>query len=88
VDDDDISIYMSEELESLESLRVRSHSCLRCEPTQERGDGRQPSHYIPRRWLEFCDEILGKSTTSGGDLIDQAHDGEIGTRSGDVAFLH
>jgi hypothetical protein len=36
----------------------------------------------------FCDEISGKSTIGGGDPMDQAHDGGIGTRSGDVAFLH
>jgi hypothetical protein len=50
--------------------RVCSHSCLRCEPTQERGDGCRPSHSLPRCWLEFCDEISGKSTTGGGDLMD------------------
>jgi hypothetical protein len=38
--------------------------------------------------VEFCDEISGKSTTGGGDLMDQAHDGGIGTHSGDVVFLH
>jgi hypothetical protein len=70
------------------SLRVHSHSCLRCEPTQERGDERRPSHSLPHRWLEFCDEIFGKSTTGEGDQTDQAHDGGIGTRSGDIAFLH
>jgi hypothetical protein len=69
-------------------LRVRSHSCLLCEPTQERGDGRRPSHSLPCRWLEFCDEISGKSTTGGGDLTDRDHDGGIGTCLGDVAFLH
>jgi hypothetical protein len=31
---------------------------------------------------------LGKSTTGGGDLADQAHDRGIGTHSGDVVFLH
>jgi hypothetical protein len=51
------------------------------------GDGRQPSHSLPRRWLEFCDEISGKSTTGGGDPMDRAHDGGIGRCSGDVAFL-
>jgi hypothetical protein len=70
------------------SSRVRSHSCLRCEPTQERGDGYRPSHSPLRRWLEFCDEISGKSTTGGGDLMDRAHDGGIGTCSGNVEFLH
>jgi hypothetical protein len=88
VDDDDISIYTSEEMETLESLRVHSHSCLRCQPTQERGDGRRPSHSLPHRWLEFCDGISWKSTTSGRDLTDQTHDGGTGTRSDDVAFLH
>jgi hypothetical protein len=88
VDDDAISIYMPKELERLESLRVRSHSCLRCEPIQERGDRRHPSHSLLHHWLEFCDEISGKSTTGGGDLTDRAHDGGIGTRLGDVAFLH
>jgi hypothetical protein len=38
--------------------------------------------------LEFCDEIFGKSTTGGGDPTDRAHDGGIGMRSGDIAFLH
>jgi hypothetical protein len=52
------------------SSRFRSHSCLRCEPTQERGDGHQPSHSLPCHWLEFCDEISRKSTTGGGDLTD------------------
>jgi hypothetical protein len=70
------------------SCRVRSHSCLRYDPTQERGDGRRPSHSLLRHWLEFFVEISGKSTTGGGDLTDRAHDGGIGTRSGDVAFLH
>jgi hypothetical protein len=51
------------------------------------GDGRQPSHSLPRRWLEFCDEISGKSTTGGGDPMDRAHDGGIGRCSGDVVFL-
>jgi hypothetical protein len=88
VDDDDISIYMPEELERLESLRVRSHSCLRCVPTQERGDGCRPSHSLLRRWLEFCDEISRKSTTSGGDPTDRAHDAGIGMHSCDVVFLH
>jgi hypothetical protein len=90
LDDDDISIYTPEEFERLESLssRVRSHSCLRCEPTQERGAGVRPSHTLLCRSLEFCDEISGKSTTGVGDTMDQAHDGGIGTRSGDVAFLH
>jgi hypothetical protein len=36
----------------------------------------------------FCDEISGKSTTGGGDLTDRAHDGGIGTCSGDDSFLH
>jgi hypothetical protein len=70
------------------SLRVRSSSCLRCEPTQERGDGRRPSHSLPCCWLEFCDAISQKSNTGGGDPTDRAHDGGIGTRSSDVAFLH
>jgi hypothetical protein len=70
------------------SSRVSLHSCLRCEPTQERGDGHRPSHSLPRHWLEFCDENSGKPTTSGGDPTDQAHDGGIGMCSGDVAFLH
>jgi hypothetical protein len=70
------------------SSRVRSHSCLRYEPTQERGDERRPSDSLLRRWLEFCDDISEKSTTDGGDLTDQAHDGGIGTRSCDIAFLH
>jgi hypothetical protein len=61
--------------------------CLRCEP-HERGDGRCPSHSLLRHWLEFCDEISVKSTTGGEDPMDRAHDGGIGTRSGDVAFLH
>jgi hypothetical protein len=69
-------------------MRVHSHSCLQCERTQERGDGRRPSHSLPRRWLEFCDEIFGKSTTGGGDQTDRAHNIGIGTRLGDVAFLH
>jgi hypothetical protein len=69
------------------SLRIFSHLSLRCELTQERGDGRLPSHSLPRCWLQFCDEISGKPTTSGGDPTDRAHDGGIGTRSGDVAFL-
>jgi hypothetical protein len=38
--------------------------------------------------VEFCDEIYGKSTTGGGDPMDRAHDGGIGTHSSDVAFLH
>jgi hypothetical protein len=62
--------------------------CLRCEPTQERGDGRRFSHTLPRHWLEFCDEISRKRTTGGGDTTDRAHNEEIGTRPGDVAFLH
>jgi hypothetical protein len=70
------------------SSRVCSHSCLRCEPTQERGDGHRSSHSLSCHWLEFYDEISGKSTTGGGDLIDRAHDGGIGMCSGDVAFLH
>jgi hypothetical protein len=70
------------------SLRVCSHSCLRCEPTQERGDGCRPSNSLPRCWMDVCDEIFGKSTTSGGDLTDRAHDGGIGTCSCDVVFLH
>jgi hypothetical protein len=70
------------------SSRVRSHSCLQCEPTQERADGRRPSHSLLRYWLELCDEISRKSTTGGGDPMDQAHDGEIGMHSGNVAFLH
>jgi hypothetical protein len=70
------------------SLRVRSHLCLRCEPTQERGDGHRPSYSLPRRWLEFCDVISGKSTTGGEDLMDRAHDGGIETLLGDLAFLH
>jgi hypothetical protein len=69
-------------------LRVHSHLCLLCEPTQERGDGRRPSHSLPFYWLEFCDEISGKSTTGRGDLTDQAHDGGIGMHLGGVAFLH
>jgi hypothetical protein len=52
------------------------------------GDGRRPSHSLPRHWLEFCDKISGKSTTGGGDPTDQAHDGGIRTCSGDVVFLH
>jgi hypothetical protein len=90
MDDNDISIYMPEELERLESLRVRvcAHSCLWCEPTQERGDGRRPPHSLPRHWLEFCDEISRRSTTGGGDLTDWAHDEGIGMRTGDVVFLH
>jgi hypothetical protein len=72
----------------LQSLRVRSHSCLQCDPTQERGDRNRPSLSLPCRWLEFCDEISGKSTTSGGDPTNQAHDGGIGTRSGNAVFLH
>jgi hypothetical protein len=70
------------------SLRVHSHSCLRCEPTQERGDGRWPSHSLLCHWLQFCDEISRKSTTGGGDSMDCAHDGGIGTHSDDVVFLH
>jgi hypothetical protein len=70
------------------SPRVHSHLYLRCEPTQERRGGCQPSHSLPRHWLDFCDEILGKSTTGGGDLTDRAHHGGIGTCSGNVAFLH
>jgi hypothetical protein len=58
------------------------------EPTQERGDGCRPSHSLLHRWLEFCDEILRKSTTGGGGPTDRAHDGGIGTHSGDVVFLH
>ena len=27
---------------------------------------------LPRRWLEFYDEIFRKSTTGGGDPTDQA----------------
>jgi hypothetical protein len=38
--------------------------------------------------LKFCAEISGKSTTGGGDPTDRAHNGGIGTRSGDVVFLH
>jgi hypothetical protein len=87
VDDDDISIYMPE-VGVIPSLRVHSHSCLRCEPTQERGDGHRPSHSLLCRWLEFCDAISRKSSTSGGDLTDRAHDGGIEMRSGDVAFPH
>jgi hypothetical protein len=60
------------------SLRVHLDSCLQCEPTQERGDGRRPSHSLPCCWLEFC----------GGDPMDRAHDGRIGMRSGDVELLH
>jgi hypothetical protein len=52
------------------------------------GHGRRPSHSLPRCWLEFCDEIFGKSTTGGGDPTDQAHDGGIGMHLGDVVFLH
>jgi hypothetical protein len=52
------------------------------------GDGHRPSHSLLCRWLEFYDEISRKSTTGGGDLMDQAHDGEIEMCSGDVAFLH
>jgi hypothetical protein len=44
----------------------------------------RPSHSLPYRWLEYCDEILGKSTTSGGDPTDVG----IGMTLGDVAFLH
>jgi hypothetical protein len=50
--------------------RVHSHSCLRCEPIQEREDGCRPSHSLRCRWLTFCDEISGKSTTGGGDPMD------------------
>jgi hypothetical protein len=39
------------------------------------GDGRRSSHSLPHHWLEFCDEISGKSTTGGGDPIDRAHYG-------------
>ena len=39
---------------------------------QEMGDGHRPFHSLMRRWLEFCDEISGKSTTGGGDLMDRA----------------
>jgi hypothetical protein len=91
MDGDDISIYTLEEFERLESLRVQEfvHThVLRCEPTQEMGDGRQPSHSLPCRWMEFYDEISGKSTTGGADPMDRPHDGGIGTRSCDVAFLH
>jgi hypothetical protein len=70
------------------SSRVRSHSCLRCEPTQERRDGRRPSHSVPHYWLEFCDEISQKSTTGGWGPMDRAHDGGIGMHSSNVAFLH
>jgi hypothetical protein len=70
------------------SSRVCSHSCLQCEPTQKRGDGCRPSHSLMCRWLEFCDEISRKSTTSGGNPTDRAHDGGIGMCSDDVAFLH
>jgi hypothetical protein len=70
------------------SSRVCSHSFLRCEHTQESGDGRRPSHSLLCHWLEFCDEISRKSTTRGGDPMDQAHDGGIGMRSGDIVFLH
>jgi hypothetical protein len=45
---------------SYSELRLRSHSCLRCEPTQGRGDGCWPSHSLSCRWLEFCDEISGE----------------------------
>jgi hypothetical protein len=45
------------------------------------------SHTLLHRWLEFCDEILEKFTTGGGDPTDQKHDGGIGMRSGDVSFL-
>jgi hypothetical protein len=51
-------------------MRVRSHSCLQCETTQERGDGRRHAHSLLRHWLEFCDEISGKSTTGRGDPMD------------------
>jgi hypothetical protein len=92
VDDNDISIYTLEELERLESLRVqefvRTHVYNVSEPTQEREDGCRPSHSLLCRWLEFCDEISGKSTTGGGDSMDRPHNGGIGTRSGVVAFLH
>jgi hypothetical protein len=70
------------------SSRARSHSYLRCEPTQERGDGHRPSHSLPHHWLEFCGKISGKSIIGGGDPMDQAHDGGLGMHSGDVAFLH
>jgi hypothetical protein len=53
-----------------------------------KGDGHRPSHSLLHHWLEFYDEISGKSTTGGGDPTDRAHDGGIGSRSGDVAFLH
>jgi hypothetical protein len=70
------------------SSRVHSHSCFCCEPTKERGVGRRCSHSLPHHWLEFCDEISGKSTTGGGHPTDQAHDGGIGMRSGNVALLY
>jgi hypothetical protein len=38
--------------------------------------------------LMFCDEISGKSTSGGADPTDRTHNGGIGTRSEDVAFLH
>jgi hypothetical protein len=91
MDNDDISIYTLEELERLESLQVQEFVHTRVYDVnllKKRGDGCRPSHSLPHRWLEFCDEISGKSTTGGRDLMDQAHDGGIGTRSGDVSFLH
>jgi hypothetical protein len=91
LDDDDIFIYTSKELERLESLRVQEFVHTHVYDVnllKKRRDGHQPSHSLLRHWFEFCDEISGKSTTGGGDPTDQAHDGGIGTRLGDVVFLH
>jgi hypothetical protein len=91
LDDDDISIYTPEELEMLESLRVQEFVHTHVYDVnllKKSGDGRRPFHSLPRHWLEFCDDISSKSTTSEGDPTDRAHDGGIGTRSGDVAFFY
>jgi hypothetical protein len=88
MDGNDISIYTPKELDRLESLWVREfiHTCVYDVDLLKKGemDANLPTLF----WLEFCDEISGKSTTSGGDLMDRAHDGGKGTRSGDVALLH
>jgi hypothetical protein len=85
----DISIYMPE------SWRGWSHSKFESSFTLmftmwtylRKGDWCRPSHSLLHHWLEFCDEISTKPTAGGGDPTDRAHDGEIGTHSGDVAFL-
>jgi hypothetical protein len=86
MDDDDISIYTPEELERLESLRVREfvHTHIYDVNLFKKGemDVELPTLF------HVVGSSLVKSTTSGGDPTYRAHDGGIGMRSGDVAFLH